>query len=234
MTCNELTVREIHLAQGETFKVTGEGFVPEGQILFQDLPANLTQHAVLESLVRAAVLCNEADLNLRAKTWVWRGDPTDIALLSMAHKFGGHPHTALEQFPRVNQIPFEPEYQFSASYHKVNGETLVFVKGAPERILSMCAIPKKGEFIERLHNTANNMAHQGYRVLAFAQRKISEEIIPSQVPSEPSDLEFLGFAGMIDPLRPGVREGPISRSLVGAGRRRIADGHVAAHRRARS
>lgn len=206
LTCNELTVREIQLAQGETFKVTGEGFVPEGQILFQDLPANLTQHPVLESLVRAAVLCNEADLNLRAKTWVWRGDPTDIALLSMAHKSGGHPHTALEQFPQVNQIPFEPEYQFSASYHKVNGETLVFVKGAPERILSMCAIPKKGEFIERLHNTANNMAHQGYRVLAFAQRKISEEIIPSQVPSEPSDLEFLGFAGMIDPLRPGVRE----------------------------
>ncbi|GJL77426.1 MAG: haloacid dehalogenase [Nitrospinaceae bacterium] len=206
LTCNELTVREIQLAQGETFKVTGEGFVPEGQILFQDLPANPAQHPILEDLVRAAVLCNEADLYHREETWVWRGDPTDIALLSLGYKLNGTPHTALEQFPQVNQIPFEPEHQFSASYHQVDGETLAFVKGAPERIISMCAIPKNGELSERLLNAAENMAQQGYRVLAFAQRKIAEQMIPSQVPSEPSDLEFLGFVGMIDPLRPGVRE----------------------------
>jgi calcium-translocating P-type ATPase len=206
LTCNELTVREIRLAQGEIFNVTGEGFIPEGQILFQNIPVNQTSHPILKDLVRAAVLCNEADLHHRGETWVWRGDPTDIALLSIGYKLDGRPHMALEQFPQVNQIPFEPEYQFSASYHKVNGETLVFVKGAPERILSMCSIPQNGESIEKLHNASENMAQQGYRVLAFAQKKITEEIMPSQVPSEPADLEFLGFVGMIDPLRPGVRE----------------------------
>ncbi len=206
LTCNELTVREIRLAQGEMFEVTGEGFIPEGQILFQGCPVKATEHPGLEWLTRAAVLCNEADLHHRGETWTWRGDPTDIAFLSMGYKMDGKPHTALEQFPIVNQIPFEPEYQFSASYHKVNGETMVFVKGAPERVLSMCGMTQSGEDTKKLHLVAEDMAQQGYRVLAFAHKKITEDINPSHVPPEPAGLDFLGFVGMIDPLRPGVRE----------------------------
>ena len=206
LTCNELTVREIHLARGEVFKITGEGFAPEGQVLFQNQPVNLDQHPTLEMLGRAAVLCNEADLHHREETWVWRGDPTDIALLSMGHKLGRDQNTALEQFPQVNQIPFEPEYQFSASYHQIDGETKVFIKGAPERVLSMCDLPEDGKSREQFHNTVENLARKGYRVLALAQGKITEELGPSQIPKEPCNLEFLGFVGMIDPLRPGVRD----------------------------
>ena len=206
LTCNELTVQEIHLAQGEVFKITGEGFVPEGQIFFQEQPVNPAQHPILERLVRAAVLCNEADLHHRGETWVWRGDPTDIALLSMGHKLGLNQNTALEQFPQVNQIPFEPEYQFSASYHKIGDETEVIVKGAAERVLSMCDIPEDGISREQFHNASEDLARKGYRVLALAQGKIAEELDSSQVPSEPYNLEFLGFVGMIDPLRPGARD----------------------------
>ncbi len=215
LTCNELTVREIHLAKGEVFKITGEGFAPEGQVLFQDQPVKAVQHSLLEGLVRTAVLCNEADLHRSGETWVWCGDPTDIALLSMGNKLGWDQNTALKQFPQVNQIPFEPEYQFSASFHQFNGETKVFIKGAPERVLAMCDIPKDGKSREQFHNTAEDLARKGYRVLALAQGRIDEELDSLQVPSEPGDLEFLGFVGMIDPLRPGAREAVIACGASG-------------------
>ncbi len=205
LTCNELTVQEIHLARNEAFKVSGEGFTPEGQVFFQEQPVDPAQHPTLELLVRAAVLCNEADLHHRGETWVWRGDPTDIALLSMGQKLGLNRNTALEQFPQVNQIPFEPEYQFSASYHKLNGDTKVFVKGAPERVLSLCDFSEDIKSREQHQSTAEDLARKGYRVLALAQGKVTEELDSTRVPSEPSDLEFLGFVGMIDPLRPGAR-----------------------------
>ena len=206
LTCNELTVRKIHLAQGEVFEITGEGFVPEGQCLYQEQPVTETQRSLLEELVRAAVLCNEADLHHKNGAWVWRGDPTDIALLAMGHKLDWNQNIALEQFPQVNQIPFEPEYQFSASYHKFDSETKVFVKGAPERILSMCDIANDGKSKKEFNNIAEDLAQDGYRVLALAQGKIIEELTSSQVPSEPENLEFLGFIAMIDPLRPGARD----------------------------
>lgn len=206
LTCNELTVREIHLVEGEVFKITGEGFVPEGQVFFQDQLVSSDQHPTLEKLIRTAVLCNEAGLHHNGEAWAWRGDPTDIALLSMGHKLGRDQNTALENFPQINQIPFEPEYQFSASYHKIDGKTEVLVKGAPERILSMCKSTRGDNLEEQLYQTAENMARQGYRVLALAQGNINEELDSSKVPVEPSDLEFLGFVGMIDPLRPGARD----------------------------
>ena len=215
LTCNELTVREIHLAQGEVFKITGEGFAPEGQVLFQDQPVTAVQHSLLEGLVRAAVLCNEADLHHSGETWFWRGDPTDIALLSMGHKLNWNQNTVLEQFPQVNQIPFEPEYQFSASYHKFDGETQVFIKGAPERVLEMCNIPEDEKSREQFNKTAEDLARKGYRVLALAKGKIAEELSSSEVPPEPGDLEFLGFVGMIDPLRPGAHDAVVACGTSG-------------------
>ena len=206
VTCNELTVREIHLAQGEVFKVTGEGFAPEGEVLFQDQPATATQHSLLDELAQAAILCNEGDLHHRNGAWMWRGDPTDIALLAMGQKLGWNRSTVLEQFPQVNQIPFEPEYQFSASYHNFNSETKVFIKGAPERVLAMCDIQGDDKSKDECHSIAENLAQNGYRVLAVAQGKLAEELDSSQIPSEPCNLKLIGFIAMIDPLRPGARD----------------------------
>jgi P-type Ca2+ transporter type 2C len=215
LTCNELTVREIHLAQGEVFNITGEGFSPEGQVLFKDRPVNDAQRSLLEGLVRSAVLCNEGDLHRSSETWIWRGDPTDIALLSMGHKLNWNRNTVLERFPQVNQIPFEPEYQFSASYHESDGATKVFIKGAPERVLAMCDIPEYGKSGKQFQSTAEDLARKGYRVLALAQGKVAEELDPAQVPSEPGNLEFLGFVGMIDPLRPGARDAVVACGVSG-------------------
>ncbi|UCE59796.1 MAG: HAD-IC family P-type ATPase [Phycisphaerales bacterium] len=204
LTCNELTVREVCLPNGDILEVTGQGFVPEGQLLSRGEPIEPGSH--LDELARVAVLCNEADLHRNEGTWVWHGDPTDVALLSMAHKLGWSRQGTLGTHPQVNEIPFEPEHQFAASYYGVNGRYQVLVKGAPERILAMCNDQHSPVTRQKWQGMAESMARRGYRVLGLAQGEAPDSVGSSQAPSEPSGLSFLGFVGMIDPLRPGVRE----------------------------
>ena len=204
LTCNELTVREVRLPNGDIFEVTGEGFEPEGQVLFQGKPIESADP--FTDLACAAVLCNEAGLHRNEGTWVWHGDPTDIALLSLSQKLGWSRQDTLDTHPQVNEIPFESEYQFAASYHGADGTYQVFVKGAPERILAMCDDQDGSVTHKEWQGMAESMAEQGYRVLGLAQGKAPDSVDSSQAPSEPSGLSFLGFVGMIDPLRPGVRE----------------------------
>lgn len=166
LTCNELTVREVWFPSGDNVLATGEGFAPHGQVLLHGAPVEPGTHLGLNELARAAVLCNEADLHLRDGGWVWRGDPTDIALLALAHKAGWTREATLEVHPQLGQIPFEPERRYAASYHQSDFEIRVFVKGAPERVLPMCG---DGAANGMGQDIAEKMAERGYRVLALAQ-----------------------------------------------------------------
>ena len=206
LTCNELTVRELALAEGTTYQVTGEGFAPDGELLRNHEPVDTAYEPALKSLLQAVVLCNEADLHHRDGTWVWRGDAVDVALLSLGRKGGLQREELLEQFPPVNQIPFESERQFAASFHRQADRTLVFVKGAPERILQMCREQLADSARRQLEQQALELAERGLRVLAVAQGVSDQTLSPTEVPAIPEQMEFLGFLGMIDPLRPGARQ----------------------------
>lgn len=206
LTCNELTVQEVRLASGETFRVTGQGFAPTGQVLLSAETMEQGRHSGLDALARTGVFCNEADLHHRDGAWVWRGDAVDIALLSLGHKLGLVREPLLSNFPQINQIPFEPEHQFAATFHQASGENAVFVKGSPERVLNMCAGMDGPDARRTFEEAAIRMARQGYRVLALAEGKVPERIRSSDTPPQPSQLRFLGFVGMIDPLRAGVQQ----------------------------
>lgn len=205
LTCNELTVREILTADGASFQATGEGFKPEGKILSQGTPIAPNSHPLLQQLLRAGVLCNEGDLHQREAEWVWHGDPTDIALLSLGLKGGWNPQASWELHPQVHAIPFESERRYAASYHTMKDEgTFGFVKGAPEQVLAMCT----GSDDEKQHWKAQSiaLAENGYRIIALAERTYAQAPDPNALPLEPEELTFLGFVGMIDPLRSGVQE----------------------------
>jgi len=204
LTCNELTVREILLPDGTSLSVTGEGFVPVGDVLRDGQPVADAAPAGLDELVRAVVLCNEGELRQRNGDWVWRGDPTDLALLSLGCKLGRSRESMTSEYPQVGEIPFEPELQFSATFHRADGRVLAFVKGAPERVVAMCRLEPR--VVEDLLRRAESMAQRGFRVLAMAEGPLSDSAGANAAPEDLSELTFLGLVGMIDPLRPGARD----------------------------
>ncbi|MCA9122461.1 MAG: HAD-IC family P-type ATPase [Planctomycetales bacterium] len=207
LTCNELTVREVRLPNGDVYHVSGEGFVPIGEVLRDETAIDVRENRPLEWLVQAGLLCNEADLHPRHGEWVWRGDAVDIALLTFGQKLGRNCESASDRYPQVNRIPFEPEYQFAASFNQVDSEVAVFVKGAAERVLAMCTQSSYGAFDQaKLETVAIRMAERGFRVLALADGRLESSLTSADVPPAPEQLRFLGFVGMIDPLRAGAAE----------------------------
>jgi Ca2+-transporting ATPase len=203
LTCNELTVREIRLADGRAFAVTGAGYEPQGEIVPSGTE-DASARAALRPVLEIAAACNEADLVERDGHWSWRGDPTDVALLALARKGGVDRESLLVDLPQVSEIAFEPERRFAATFHDRSARTWVAVKGAPERIMGMCRL-SDGErsAVERI---AEDMATRGYRVLALASGWLPRRMPPEETPAEPDDLTLAGLLGLIDPLRPGARE----------------------------
>ena len=124
-------------------------------------------------------------------------------MLTFGQKLGYGRETALDAHAQVNEIPYESEHQFAATFNEMAGEVRACVKGAPERVLPMC---RDADDRSTLDAMAVEMASRGLRVLALAEGTGDEGANRSHAPAEPSSLTFLGFVGMIDPLRPGVRE----------------------------
>ena len=211
LTTNQLTAVAGTLA-GEPFTVSGAGFSREGRLQAAHRDLTLDNHPVLHAFLRAGVLCNEATLVEEDDQLAFHGDPTDIALLVLGLKGNVPPGMANQHYPRTNAIPFEPERRFAASYHELpQGRGLTVVKGAPERVVGMCAtmwLPDQtapapldeaqvAGWVERL--TA-----AGHRVLALAEREEAHPLGPQVTPGEPAGLVLLGLVGMTDPPREGV------------------------------
>lgn len=208
LTCNELTVH-VALLPGETeYAVSGAGYSPHGEVRRDDAVVNAGELPALAALTRACMLCNEGSLHRAGEEWHWHGDPTDIALLAFGIK-AGCSHEQLElQYPQLNQIPFEAEHKFAATFHRApGGGSLCCVKGAPERVLDMCSWDAAGGNAarERMADNAAALAARGFRVLAVAEGECLDAA-EGGTPPHPLGLRFLGFVGMIDPLREGVKE----------------------------
>lgn len=212
LTCNALTVREAWVVEGGVFEVRGEGFSPEGEIVERgDERAGAGR---LVGLAEIAALCNEGELARKGEGWTWRGDPTDVALLAFAGKAAVWREGLLERAAQVNEIPFEPERRYAATFHeRAGGGTLVCVKGAPERVMGMCSGSEEERGAWRAR--AEEMAERGLRVLAFARGELDRTVREEETAEEPSALRMAGMVGMIDPLRPGAAAAV--RACAGAG-----------------
>ena len=201
LTCNELTVREVQVAESGVFEVSGAGYEPNGQIVPRG-PATVDGPELRRAL-EIAIACNDADLHHREDAWTWRGDPTDIALLALAAKHGVDREEFLCHAPRIDEIPFEADRRYSASYHARDGATWVAVKGAPERVFGMCRLaPAVGQSAQA---AANEMAARGLRVMALASGEQPGALDRSGPQDEPTGLELAALVGLIDPLRPEAR-----------------------------
>jgi cation-transporting ATPase F len=211
LTENQMTVQAIY-AGSQLYRVTGSGYSPQGQILFQaaDSPIEIHQLPALEACLVAGCLCNDTRLQPKDKgQWEVVGDPTEAALLVAAQK-GGLDREDLQRCrPRLDTLPFESQFQYMATLHRLGPEEhCIDVKGSAEALLPRCCsqMGSQGEIqpleAEPIRQQVEALARQGLRVLAFAQKTVPS----SQTQVDHSDLEegliFLGLQGMIDPPRP--------------------------------
>lgn len=166
-------------------------------------PGNTPPSRSIRLTLIAGVMTNEAQLP-ESPDEEEVGDPTELALLHAAARSGIDPRQLRAEYPEFDAIPFEPTRQYSASYRRFEGISRVFVKGAPEKVLSICSRMEGSETLDRdaALTVAHEMAANGWRVLAMGYGE--GEAAPPK--GDPTQLIFLGFQAMMDPPRPGVHE----------------------------
>ncbi|MFW5947269.1 MAG: cation-translocating P-type ATPase [Gemmatimonadota bacterium] len=214
LTRNEMTVKVLRTPSGR-YGLTGSGYRPEGALEGggEEIGEAIGEEGVpadVRELVRAGVLCSDAELVEADGGWTVAGDPTEGALVVAGRKLGVEAEAVRRERPRVDVIPFESERQYMATLHEEpDGGRVVYLKGAPEEVLRRCTVPE-GEgprsSFEGVAGEVERIASEGMRVLAFAARRLpagSSTLDPSAVDD---GFRFLGLQGMIDPPRPEAVE----------------------------
>jgi P-type Ca2+ transporter type 2C len=228
LTQNKMVVQNAY-TNHRAFKVTGEGYEPNGEFQIDGTKANSQEYPELQALLVACVLCNDSNLQQDQGQWVIIGDPTEGALLSLAGKAGVERDQWQARLPRVAEFPFSSERKRMSVICTVAPEVsnqalqnglieaqsyVMFTKGSPELTLERCdrihignsIVPVTPEQRAQILTQNDQMASNGLRVLGFAYKPLAE--IPpdnSQETSE-SGLVWLGLVGMLDAPRPEVRE----------------------------
>lgn len=205
LTRNEMTVQHVFTA-AHHYQIEGVGYVPEGQVRCDSAGALEDAHD-LKELARAGLLCNSASLQQHAERWSITGDPTEAALLTLAGKLNlQHAHESAN-LPRVDSIPFSSERRAMASLHHDHaGHGLIYMIGAPERLLELCNRQWRDGTPEPIdlrywHQTLTDGATQGLRMLALALRPLDAPKHELDNRDLEGDMVLLGLVGMLDPPR---------------------------------
>ena len=207
LTRNEMTVRSVVTASC-TYGVSGVGYEPRGEFSIagrQILPRN---DGSLDELLRAVLLCNDCSLfQDKKKGWSVHGDPMEGALITLAVKAGLDVESTQDAFARYDEVPFDAAYGFMATLHQGIGDSvLVYVKGAPERVLAMSERQRTDAGNVALKkewwtSKADELAADGQRVLGVAMKKMFDGSRVLSAEDVGDGLVFLGLVGFLDPPR---------------------------------
>ncbi|PJJ61880.1 cation-translocating P-type ATPase [Compostimonas suwonensis] len=233
LTLNEMVVTEL-FASGEWFSVEGDGYGKSGRVLGaagREVP-DFTQLAYALCLVSDATVSDAGEVV---------GDPTEAAMVVLAAKLGVDEVLTRREYPRLAEVPFDSEYKFMATYHRVpldGADTVVgLVKGAPDVVIDRCstALTSDGSRVDLAERRADieeanrQLASRGLRVLAFAMRVFPDEALDG-ILADPmgqvGELTFVGLLGLIDPLRPSAKAAIAEARSAGVSVRMITGDHI--------
>ncbi|MHA7837803.1 MAG: HAD-IC family P-type ATPase, partial [bacterium] len=207
LTRNEMMVATVATA-ARTFRVDGEGYAPRGAFYLADEEIAPDAYPLLAELARAAVLCSEAELAEEEGDWQVIGDPMEGALVALSAKAGVDTNWLRDAHREVDAIPFDAAHRFMASLrHDHEGHGAIYVKGAPERLVTMCDRARDedgGEVAidrEAWHRRADEIASDGQRVLAIAVRSVDADRRRLEFADVEDGLVIIGLVGLIDPPR---------------------------------
>ncbi|RTY85956.1 cation-translocating P-type ATPase [Flavobacterium sp. RSP15] len=208
LTLNEMAVK-ILWNGNQKFIVTGVGINTDGKILNKDSEGEGTEDEIGE-LIRAAALCNDATLQKKEGHWKAIGDPTEIALIAAAGKFGINEDKLRNKWPRLDELPFDSTKKIMATLHQSpSGEKIIYLKGAPESVIPLLLNSEKSSIVfdtGQIREEALQMAGTGMRVLAFASKQLNSEHLSLISEDDLCEFTFLGIQAMSDPPRLEVKE----------------------------
>ena len=210
LTRNEMTVRAFDVA-ARRVEVTGTGYVAEGEFKVEGQKVEPTTDSGAEGPLRLALrigaLCNDAQLDRSGDGITVLGDPTEAALIVAAEKAGMDRAGLDRDYPRIGEIPFSSETKRMVTVHSTpDGNTVAYVKGSPAAVLEASVsvlgangvAPMSPEARRRGRATNDELAAAALRVLGLAYHELPEQHGEEDLTRQ---LTFVGFVGMIDPLR---------------------------------
>jgi len=207
ITKNELMIERVSV-DGKMFEIRGVGYEPKGDVYFvkngdkelispPDFPEFILAGKIAAFCANARILYSE-----EKKTYQVAGDPTEAAILVLSQKINFQKEIVEKQHPLIHEIPFDYRTKYHATLRRVDSKGFLTAVGAPEAIFELSKLSKKER--ERLESVFYKMSRHGLRVLAFAFKdKFSEDILEAE---KMPQLDFGGFYGMKDSLRPEVKE----------------------------
>jgi len=232
LTQNEMTVTHISV-DGKDIFISGTGYAPYGEFRISGEPIDIREYPAATTALWVGALNNDALLEHNDDgTYKMIGDPTEGAIIVAAAKADKEYQELNQDYPRVQEIPFDSVRKRMTTIHKVSDPHtedfspfktddivkdcyVVAVKGAPDVMLEHCQkyqtyddqqAEMTAEVRERIRTANDQMAGKALRVIAVAYKivkEIPEELTPETVEN---DLVFVGLVGMIDPPRAEVGE----------------------------
>jgi len=193
LTENRMLVRELLLGNKSVLVAAGEP------------PPDLARCD--RDFFMCARLCHDLKNSTAGRGGKPIGDAMEIALLEMANDYAGRSPT----YPRLDEISFDSDRMRQSVVHKMPEGPVLYCKGAPEAVLSLCdrtVIDGQTRFLdaaerERFAAAQDSMAERGLRVLAFASKRLDPGFHHDELEQ---NLIFLGLVGLEDPPRPEVPE----------------------------
>ena len=190
------------------------------QIICSDKTGTLTQNKMTvvdhssedeTFLIRAMALCCDAELENGEAV----GEPTECALVNDALKAGMPKDQLKKTYERTGEAPFDSVRKMMSTIHKnPDGGLIQFTKGAPDEVLKLCTrayiggqeVPMTEDVKKHILEENKKLADQALRVLCAAYKTydaMPEDTAPAAIEK---DLIYLGLSGMIDPIRPEVKD----------------------------
>jgi Ca2+-transporting ATPase len=238
LTLNKMTAVEFSIPGQNRYKVTGEGYSTQGQLLHAG-GAKIDLDAVMLPMA----LCADARLDGDPATNPGLiGDPTEGALIVLAEKGGISVEAARQQYPRVAEVPFDSDYKFMATFHNMTDEqgkpvVRAFVKGAPDVLIARGGsfwlpggetrpITEENRVLALQEN--ERMAAAGERVMVVARRDFDPATFDpkGKLLDLMQDLTLLAMVGIVDPPRAEARDAIAKCHSAGIQVRMITGDHA--------